>query len=101
MLNGQRFQFTERSNRFGQTSIMPYLPIILSNENLTVEITGLLDTGASVNVLPYEIGLELGAVWEEQTVPIELSGNLSREPARGLVLSGKVAVRTYHCTYIK
>ena len=91
MLNGQRFQFIERSNRFGQTSIMPYLPIILSSGNLTVEVTGLLDTGASVNVLPYEIGLELGAVWEEKTVPIELSGNLSREPARGLVLSAKVA----------
>ena len=91
MLNGQRFQFIERSNRFGQTSIMPYLPIILSSGNLTVEVTGLLDTGASVNVLPYEIGLELGAVREEQTVPIELSGNLSREPARGLVLSAKVA----------
>ena len=67
------------------------LPIILSNGILTVETAGLLDTGASVNVLPYEIGLELGAVWEEQTVPIELSRNLSREPARGLVLSGKVA----------
>ena len=91
MLNGQRFQFIERSNRFGQTSIMPYLPIILSSGNLTVEVTGLLDAGASVNVLPYEIGLELGAVREEQTVPIELSGNLSREPARGLVLSAKVA----------
>ena len=55
-----------RSNRFGQTSIMPYLPIILSNGNQTREVMGLLDTGASVNVLPYEIGLELGALWEEQ-----------------------------------
>jgi hypothetical protein len=45
----------------------------------------LLDTGASVNVLPYEIGLQLGAVWEEQIVPIQLSGNLARMEARGLV----------------
>jgi hypothetical protein len=52
---------------------------------------GLLDTGASVNVLPYEIGLQLGAVWEEQTVPIQLSGNLARMEARGLVLSATVA----------
>lgn len=51
----------------------------------------LLDTGASVNVLPYEIGLQLGAVWEEQTVPIALSGNLANNQARGVVLSGKVA----------
>lgn len=52
---------------------------------------GLLDTGASVNVLPYEIGLQLGAFWEEQTVPIQLSGNLARLEARGLVISAKVA----------
>ncbi|MBE9101337.1 hypothetical protein IQ267_18010 [filamentous cyanobacterium LEGE 07170] len=51
----------------------------------------LLDTGASVNVLPYEIGLQLGAVWEEQTVPIQLSGNLAQMEARGLVLSATIA----------
>ncbi len=51
----------------------------------------LLDTGASVNVLPYEIGLQLGAAWEEQTVPVQLSGNLACLEARGLVLSATVA----------
>ena len=51
----------------------------------------LLDTGASINVLPYEIGLQLGASWEAQTVPIQLSGNLQRSEAKGLVLSGTVA----------
>lgn len=57
---------------------------------MTVDAMKLLDTGASVNVLPYEIGIELGEVWEEQKVPIELSRNRSREPAKGLVLLGKV-----------
>lgn len=50
----------------------------------------LLDTGASVNVLPYEIGVQLGAIWEEQTVPIQLSGNLAKMEARGLILSGTI-----------
>ncbi|MEO1211540.1 MAG: retroviral-like aspartic protease, partial [Cyanobacteria bacterium J06638_20] len=57
----------------------------------SVESMALLDTGASVNVLPYEIGLQLGAVWEEQTVPIQLSGNLAQMEARGLVLSATIA----------
>lgn len=91
MLNSQRFAFTEKTNSSGQTSVMPYLPITLINGNFTLEVMALLDTGASVNVLPYEIGLHLGAVWKEQTVPIELSGNLSTQPARGLILSGTVA----------
>lgn len=51
----------------------------------------LLDTGASVNVLPYEVGIQLGAIWENQTVTIPLSGNLARSEARGLVLYGAVA----------
>jgi hypothetical protein len=61
---------------------MPYLPITLSNGSNSLEVMALLDTGASVNVLPYQIGLQLGATWEQQTVPIELSGNLAHSEAR-------------------
>ncbi|MEZ2345337.1 MAG: hypothetical protein ACBR14_30195, partial [Microcoleus sp.] len=69
MLNSQRFPFIERIDSLGRSSIMPYLPITLSNGSNSVEVMALLDTGASVNVLPYQIGLQLGATWEQQTVP--------------------------------
>jgi len=91
MLDGKRFPFIERTNSLGLSSTLPYLPITLTYTNRSVQAMALLDTGASVNVLPYEIGLQLGAVWEEQTVPIQLSGNLARMEARGLVLSATVA----------
>jgi hypothetical protein len=91
MLDGKRFPFIERTNSLGLSSTLPYLPIMLTYTNRSVEAMALLDTGASVNVLPYEIGLQLGAVWEEQTVPIQLSGNLARMEARGLVLLATVA----------
>jgi hypothetical protein len=91
MLNGQRFQFTERTDSLGRSSIMPYLPLKLTNRGISIEVMALLDTGASVNVLPYEIGVQLGAVWVDQTVSIELSGNLAQHETRGLVLSGTVA----------
>ena len=91
MIEGERFSFTERTDRLGRKSVMPFLPLTLTHGSSSVEVMALLDTGASVNVLPYELGLQLGAVWEEQTVNIELSGNLARDRARGLVLSGQVA----------
>lgn len=91
MLNGKKFAFIERSNSMGLSSVMPYLPITLTYKNYSLEVMALLDTGASVNVLPYTIGLQLGAVWEEQMVPVLLSGNLARLEARGLVLSATVA----------
>jgi hypothetical protein len=87
MLNGQRFNFTEKVDSSGRSVVMPYLPLQLTNGSKSIEVMALLDTGASVNVLPYDIGLQLGAVWEEQTVQIPLSGNLSRSEAKGLVVS--------------
>ncbi|VXD15500.1 pepsin/retropepsin-like aspartic protease family protein [Planktothrix paucivesiculata] len=70
---------------------MPYIPLILTLGDRSVEVMALLDTGASVNVLPYEIGLQLGGIWEEQNVTIPMSGNLASNEARGLVVSGSVA----------
>jgi len=90
MLNGQRYPFIDRINSTGQTSTLPYLPIHLSNGDRSLEVMALLDTGASVNVLPYELGIQLGAVWENQTVTIPLSGNLAQTEAKGLVTSGTV-----------
>jgi hypothetical protein len=39
-----------------------------------------------VNVLPYQVGVDLGAVWEQQTTPLRLTGNLARYEARVLVV---------------
>ena len=91
MLNGRRFPFIERTNSAGLSSVMPYLQITLIHQARSLETIALLDTGASVNVLPYEVGMQLGAVWEDQTVPIQLSGNLTQVEARGLVLSATIA----------
>lgn len=91
MVDGQRFLFTERTDSQGRSNVMPYLPLTLSNGSLSLEVMALLDTGASVNVLPYEIGVRLGAVWENQTVSIPLTGNLAHSEARGLVVSGTIA----------
>ena len=91
MLDGQRYSFTERTDSLGRSLILPYLPLILTLGNRSLEVMALLGTGASVNVLPYEIGLQLGAIWENQTVSIPLSGNLARSDSRGLVISGAIA----------
>jgi hypothetical protein len=49
-----------------------------------------LDTGASVNVLPYSVGIQLGAIWEEQTTSVILAGNLAPVEARGLLVSAQI-----------
>ena len=61
------------------------LPITLAGAN-SVSVSGLLDSGATVNVLPYAIGEQLGVVWEQQTATVQLSGNLAACEARMLVV---------------
>jgi len=58
-----RFSYTVRDPAFGQFSQMPDIPLQLSANGLSLAVSALLDTGASVNVLPYGVGLKLGLVW--------------------------------------
>ncbi|MFN8498184.1 MAG: hypothetical protein U0641_10045 [Anaerolineae bacterium] len=90
MLDGERYAFTVVDAQRGATGFRPQLPLVLKHHDRTVTTSGLLDTGALVNVLPYQTGVDLGAVWEEQTVPSYLTGNLARYEARALLLEAVV-----------
>ena len=72
---------------FFDDEALPTIPIILSHAGFSVSGNALLDTGSTVNLLPYDIGLQLGAIWEEQTVRLPLAGNLATVEARGLFVS--------------
>lgn len=72
MVNPQRFSFTEGYDTFGVPDALPKLPLRLTYRNSSVDVSGLLDTGASVSVLPYSIGVQLGAIWEEQTISVKI-----------------------------
>lgn len=69
---------------FSDAEALPTIPITLSYASFSVCANALLDTGSTVNLLPYDIGLQLGAIWEEQTVRLPLAGNLARVEARGV-----------------
>ncbi|HBL11088.1 MAG TPA: hypothetical protein DD379_06715 [Cyanobacteria bacterium UBA11162] len=91
MRSPQRYIFTTFDASLGEAGFRPYLPITLSHQNQSLEARGLLDTGATVNVLPYQLGLELGAIWEQLTHPLQLTGNLAQFEARVLILVATVA----------
>jgi hypothetical protein len=73
MRDSQRFNFIEGFDAFGAADAVPKMPLKLTYRNSSIDVVALLDTGASVNILPYSLGIQLGAVWEDQTmaVPIE------------------------------
>lgn len=91
MIEPARFPFVDADPTQPGASLMPLLPLTLLHGTQKVSVSGLLDTGASVNVLPYSVGQNLGFIWEEQRTSIVLSGNLSRLPARGVIVTAQIA----------
>jgi hypothetical protein len=75
---------------FSDDEALPTIPITLSHVGFSVSANALLDTGSTVNLLPYDIGLQLGAIWEEQTVRLPLAGNLARVEARGVFVDVQI-----------
>lgn len=83
------FPFLVRDPAVGTTSLAPLLPVKLSL-NSSLSTLAFLDTGASVNVLPYTLGLQLGADWDSQVAAVKLTGNLAAIEARVLIMWGQV-----------
>lgn len=82
MPNAERYPFVSSDTVFGEAGFRPYLPFTLLNQQVSVRASALLDTGASVNVLPYLVGVDLGYDWERQTTALSLTGNLAQYEAR-------------------
>jgi hypothetical protein len=57
------FLYTAVKNARGEIALRPLLSLTLTYGGTTVEATGLHDTGADVDVLPYHLGITLGGKW--------------------------------------
>jgi hypothetical protein len=86
----ERYPFLQMDPASGVSSSLPYLPLALRFQHAEEKVVGLVDTGSAVNVLPYDVGLRLGAIWQQQTIPLQLTGNLAALEARALLLSATV-----------
>ncbi len=76
-----RFRYSTTDPSQNEFDSLPRVPIILRREGHAIEALGLVDSGATINVLPYEIGLQLGTAWEDSRAIIQLAGNLGNQSA--------------------
>ena len=91
MVDAQKFPYKIIDSSLGMVDRMPYLPLTLSINGQFLNTEGLLDTGASVNVLPYKLGLQLGLIWKDETLAVLLAGNLARFEARAVIVDAQVS----------
>jgi len=79
-----RFRYSTTDPTQSELDSLPRLPLILRQGKQVVSAVGLVDSGATVNVLPYRLGIQLGAVWDDQKATIRLAGNLGQVAAQPL-----------------
>lgn len=89
-----RFRYSTTDPSQNEFDSLPRVPLVLHCEGRIVEALGLVDSGATVNVMPYELGLQLGAIWDNSRAIIQLAGNLGNQsaiPFSAMVQVGDIA----------
>ena len=76
-----RFQYSTSDPAQDEFDSLPRIPLTLRYNNQQVNVHGLVDSGSTVSVLPHEIGLQLGARWDDRKANLRLAGNLGKSPA--------------------
>ena len=69
---------------------LPRITLTLSCNNRQTEVSGLVDSGATINVLPYQIGIRLGEIWDDRKGYIRLAGNLGNFMGIPLASTAKI-----------
>jgi len=84
----QRFSYTPHPNLpIG----MPLVELQLSHTAYSVVASALVDSGAALNILPFDLGLQLGLDWGQQTFPLDLGGTLAGTQAYAVLLQVALA----------
>lgn len=86
-----RFKYTIQRSGQDDYDSLPWLPLQLFNAHDQVDVMALVDSGATVNVLPYTVGLRLGNIWDESKARYLLAGSFERIECIPLIAFGRVS----------
>lgn len=91
----QRFAYSRLPAYPGLEPGLPFVPLLLTHPHhagsgKSCLVQALVDSGASVNVLPYDVGIQLGLVWETQTFSLPVAHWLRGAQAFGVLLTGQI-----------
>lgn len=84
------FAYTSIQSASGLTWHMPIVTLSLTYQERNISVSALVDSGAALNILPYDDGLRLGLDWHTQKVPLDVGGLLNC-PAYAVLLQAQIA----------
>lgn len=79
-----RFRYSTADPTQNEWDSLPRLPLTLRVGRRAIEVMALVDSGATVNVLPYRTGVQLGAFWDDRLAILRLAGNFGNISAMPL-----------------
>ncbi|MBI4721109.1 MAG: hypothetical protein HY770_07825 [Chitinivibrionia bacterium] len=85
-----RFKYSTTAPAQDEFDSLPRLPLRLRSDSQSIEVVGLVDSGATVNVLPYEVGTRLGGTWDDGKANIRLAGSLGGMNAMPFFVTAQV-----------
>lgn len=85
-----RFRYSVLNALQPEWESQPRVPLFLFTKEGSCETLGLVDSGAMMNILPYQVGLMLGAVWDDLQATVRLGGVVTRQNGIPLTVMGKV-----------
>ena len=71
-------------------TLAPLLPLTLRRGGVTVDVVGLVDSGASYSVLPHHVGLRFGVDWQSLPLSITVGGVGHGVTAKVLMVEGLI-----------
>lgn len=77
-----RFPFIPKPGGSGALDTAPYLPFEISSANASFPVMGLLDSGTTFSVIPYDLGLRLGLNWSSFAHSVVLGGSVKGSVAK-------------------
>jgi len=86
-----RFKYSTTDPSQDEFDSLPRLPLVLCSTSQSVEVVGLVDSAATINVLPYEVGVRLGATWDDRKANIRLGGTLGSMNAMPIFVTAQVS----------
>jgi len=74
----------------GAAGWMPMLPVTLDHNGTALAAAALVDSGASLNIIPYQLGVQLGGNWNQYPGSLPLGGVFANYPAKPLFLDVRI-----------
>ncbi|MBW2708959.1 MAG: hypothetical protein JRD04_06705 [Deltaproteobacteria bacterium] len=85
-----KFKYSVSDSTQSEFDSLPRVTLSLYCKNRQAEVSGLVDSGATINVLPYHLGIQLGEIWDDRKAYIKLAGSLDNATGIPLALNATI-----------